>query len=180
MSQLEPSDATKLQQNASGVSEPHKRDAALMLIAAFKLIKGSLLLLLALEAHRLMHKDVAEVVEHWIQHFRADPNSKYLHLLLGKLPGVTDKRLKELSVGTFIYGALFLTEGMGLALRKRWAEYMTIITTGLLIPLEIYEIFHHTGPRKVSIIIIKVVVFLINVAIVAYLIRRVRPKQQKF
>ena len=29
----------------------------------------------------------------------------------------------------FLYAALFMTEGIGLALCRRWAEYMTIITT---------------------------------------------------
>jgi uncharacterized membrane protein (DUF2068 family) len=47
-----------------------------------------------------------------------------------------------LSVGTFFYGGLFATEGIDLLLRKRWAEYFTIITTSLFIPLEIYEIVH--------------------------------------
>jgi uncharacterized membrane protein (DUF2068 family) len=70
-------------------------------------------------------------------------------------------------VGTFVYAALLLTEGTGLLLRKRWAEYFTIITTAGLIPLEVYEISRHLTAAKV-------VVLLINVAIVLYLVARVR------
>jgi uncharacterized membrane protein (DUF2068 family) len=80
---------------------------------------------------------------------------------------VDDRKLKALSVGTFLYSALFLTEGVGLALRKRWAEYLTIVSTASLLPLEIYEIV-----RQVS--ALKIIVLLANIAIVIYLIMEVR------
>lgn len=70
-------------------------------------------------------------------------------------------------MGTFVYAALLLTEGTGLLLRKRWAEYFTIITTACLIPLEVYEIVRRVTAVKTAILII-------NFAIVAYLIARVR------
>lgn len=56
---------------------------------------------------------------------------------------------------------------MGLLLRKRWAEYFTIVTTAGLIPLELYELARHVS-------LAKIVVLMLNVAIVIYLIRRVR------
>jgi uncharacterized membrane protein (DUF2068 family) len=60
-----------------------------------------------------------------------------------------------------------LTEGAGLALRRRWAEYFTIIITASFLPLEIYELVHRvTG--------VKVVVMAINLAILVFLIARVR------
>jgi len=46
---------------------------------------------------------------------------------------------KALSVGTFFYSALFFTR-CGLALRKTWAEYLTIISTACSSALEVYEI----------------------------------------
>ena len=61
----------------------------------------------------------------------------------------------------------WLTEGTGLLLRKRWAEYFTIITTGGLIPLELYELSRHVTAVKIAVLIV-------NVAIVAYLVARVR------
>ncbi|MDQ1410943.1 MAG: hypothetical protein QOJ41_2678, partial [Acidobacteriaceae bacterium] len=86
---------------------------------------------------------------------------------------LSPQRLRELSFGTFFYSTLLLTEGVGLALGKRWAEYFTIIATSSFIPLEIYEIFRHAN-------IMKVVVLVINVAVVWYLVlelRRCRHKQ---
>jgi uncharacterized membrane protein (DUF2068 family) len=80
---------------------------------------------------------------------------------------INDRTLEEISVGTFIYAALFLTEGGGLLLRKRWAEYFTIIVTTSLLPLEFYEMVRHPT-------ITKAVVILLNVAIIAYLVFRRR------
>ena len=144
----------------------------LRLIAAFKLLKGLALLALGIGALKLLHKDVAAVVEHWINIFQVDPHSHYIQLLLAKLSIVDDRRLKELSVGTFIYSAIFLAEGMGLALGKRWAEYLTIVTTASLLPLEVYELVKHVG-------IGKGVALVINLGVVAYLILELRryPKR---
>ena len=47
-----------------------------------------------------------------------------------------------IDLGTFLYAALFAVEGVGLWLGKRWAEWLTVVTTSLLIPIEIYEIVH--------------------------------------
>jgi uncharacterized membrane protein (DUF2068 family) len=142
------------------------------LIAAFKLLKGLALLALGIGALNLLHKDVEAIVVHWINIFQVDPNGHYVRLLLAKLSILDDRRLKELSVGTFIYSAVFLTEGVGLALGKRWAEYLTIGTTASLLPLEIYEL-----AKRAS--ISKVLALVINLAVVVYLVLELRhfPKR---
>lgn len=61
---------------------------------------------------------------------------------------------------------------MGLLLRKHWAEYFVIITTGLLIPLELYELVRHFT-------VVKLVVTVINVLIVWYLVARVRGRSKR-
>jgi uncharacterized membrane protein (DUF2068 family) len=139
----------------------------LWLIAAFKIFKGLALLALGIATLRLLHKDVTYEVERWADLIRVDPGNFYLHKVLAKLAIVDDKRLKELSVGTFFYSALLLTEGIGLSLRKRWAEYFTIIVTSSFVPLEIYEL-----ARRVT--VGKVVLLLFNLAVVAYLVFEIR------
>lgn len=141
----------------------------LLAIAIFKFFKGVLLLLVGIGALRLLHRDVGEVVSHWVEILGADPNNRYIHRLLERAFAVSPKQLKEASAGTFIYAGLLLTEGTGLWLRKRWAEYFTIITTSGLIPLEVYEIHRHLTAAKI-------VVLLVNVAIVIYLVARVHRK----
>ena len=145
-----------------------------MLIAVFKLLKGIALLAVGIGALRLLHQDVAAIVDHWINAFKVDPHNRYILWLLAKLPLVNDRKLTELSVGTFIYAAVFLTEGTGLALSKRWAEYFTIITTSSFLPLEVYELIHHAT-------IAKGVALAINIIVVIYLVRELRryPKASK-
>jgi uncharacterized membrane protein (DUF2068 family) len=143
------------------------RGRGLRLIAAFKLLKSLALLAVGIGALKLLHKDVAGQVEHWISVFQVDPHNYFIHKLLEKLSILDDRRLKALSVGTFIYAAIFFTEGIGLAFRKRWAEYFTIITTASLLPIEIYELVKHASLGKGF-------ALLINLAVVAYLVRELR------
>jgi uncharacterized membrane protein (DUF2068 family) len=144
----------------------------LWLIAAFKLIKAFGLIAVGVGALRLLHRDIAALVEHWINVFRVDPHNHYIDLLLEKLAILDDRRLKELSIGTFVYAGIFLVEGVGLALRKRWAEYFTIISTASLLPIEIYEL-----TRRVS--IGRSLALVINLAVVAYLIYELRRYPQQ-
>jgi uncharacterized membrane protein (DUF2068 family) len=139
----------------------------LTLIGLFKLLKAVALITVGIGAIHFLHRDVGRALMHWIEVLRVDPDSRFVHGLLARVFRVNPKQLKELSVGTFIYAALFAVEGIGLLLRKRWAEYFTIITTGGLIPIEVYELAHHFTA-------VKLVVLLVNVAIVWYLVRRVR------
>ncbi len=122
-------------------------------------------------ALRLLHKDTATIVEHWVNVFRVDPHNHFIDLLLEKLSILDDRRLKELSIGTFVYAGIFLVEGVGLALKKRWAEYLTIITTSSLLPIEIYELARRASAGKV-------LALLINLAVVAYLIVELRRSRK--
>jgi uncharacterized membrane protein (DUF2068 family) len=146
-----------------------KSAAGILLIGAFKLAKALLLVLVGIGAHHLLHRDIAASVNHWVQVLRVDPENFYIHRLLTHVFAVTPKQLKELSAGTFIYAALLSVEGVGLLMRRHWAEYFTVISTALLIPLEIYELAKHFTPVKVG-------VLAINVAIVWYLIRQLRKR----
>ena len=61
------------------------------------------------------------------------------------------------------YAVLEATEMVGLWLAKRWAEYLTFLATILLVPFEVYEMAESFGA-------LKLVTFLVNVAIAVYLL----------
>ena len=153
------------------MTEPKAHGRGLRLIAAFKLLKGVALLALGIGALKLLHKDVEAIIVHWINVFQVDPHSHYLQLLLEKLSILDDRRLKQLSVATFIYSAIFMTEGVGLAWRQRWAEYLTIVTTASLLPLEVYELTKHAS-------IGKGLALVINLAVVVYLVVEIRRSRK--
>jgi len=152
--------------------EPARQSATgLLIIAIFKLVKAALLLMVGIGALRFLHRDLASAAEHWVEVMRADPDNRFIHAILSKTLSVTPKQLAELSVGTFFYAALLGTEGVGLLMRKHWAEYFTVISTALLLPLEIMEIVKHVT-------VAKIVVLLVNIAIVWYLIARLRREKK--
>jgi uncharacterized membrane protein (DUF2068 family) len=147
------------------------RDTWIVLIGLFKLLKAFGLIIVAIGLLRLVHRDVAAAVTHWVELLRLDPENQHIHRAISRVFRVTPKQLKELSAGTFIYAGLFLTEGIGLLLRKHWAEYLTLISTALFIPLEAYEIYHRLTIARIAIM-------LVNIAIVWYL--AVRLKRRRF
>lgn len=149
-------------------SKPRPRARKVIwLIAAFKLLKGVILIAVGIGALSLLHENVAAQVSHWITALGVDAHNHYLNKLIRKLWTVDDAKLKAISVGTFFYAALMLTEGIGLALRKRWAEYFTIFATSSFLPLEIYELIK-------GFTITKIVVIAINIAVVVYLALELR------
>jgi uncharacterized membrane protein (DUF2068 family) len=149
------------------MAQKTKGSRGLLLVAAYKLVKGLALLALGIGALSLLHRDVAAEAARWIDLLRIDPQNHYIQSLLARIARVDTRKLKELSIGTFLYSGVFLTEGVGLALRKRWAEYLTILTTASLLPLEVYEIAKRFSAAKV-------VILLVNIAVVVYLVNEVR------
>src|ERR1700722_13542478 len=156
-------------QQKHGMVQAAAPSAGVRLVAAFKLFKGLVLFAVGIGAARLLHKDMAFEVERWADIFRVDPHNHYIHRLLERFSILDARKLRELSVGTFFYSALLLTEGTGLLLGKRWAEYFTIITTSSFIPLEVYELSKRISRPRL-------IVLLLNIAVVVYLAIELRRK----
>lgn len=141
-------------------------DIWVILIGIFKLLKAAACLVLAFGLLRVLHRDVAATAIHYVEALRLDPDNRYIHYVLLRIFRVTPKQLKAISAGSFIYAALFGTEGVGLVLRKHWAEYLAVISTALFLPLEGYEIY-----RRLT--WMKLIVTALNVLIVWYLAMRI-------
>jgi uncharacterized membrane protein (DUF2068 family) len=82
---------------------------------------------------------------------------------LDRLFSLRSGTLREVGIALLAYGVLEGIEAVGLWLTKRWAEYLTFLATAILLPLEIYEIVHRRSA-------LKIIGFLINLAIVIYLL----------
>jgi uncharacterized membrane protein (DUF2068 family) len=149
---------------------PAKKKKGLMIIGVFKLLKGTMFLVGALGLLHFLHRDLQQYAEEIFSRLRFDPDNRHIAGLLAKLGLVDDHRLEELSGLTFFYAALFLTEGIGLLRQKRWAEYLTVVATASLIPLEIYVVCRHVT-------VLHVLLFAGNVAILAYLIFIIRKEK---
>jgi uncharacterized membrane protein (DUF2068 family) len=131
-------------------------------IGLIKLVKAALFILLGIGAIKLLHRDLVDVVTHFIVGLRFDPEGRFVNLILEKVAMINPHRLKLISFAIFAYAALDITEGAGLVLRKTWAEYVTLILTASFLPWEMFEIFHHVTW-------LKIVLTLLNIAVVVYL-----------
>ena len=149
-----------------------KSDLGLTIIGIGKLIKTAALLSVGIAALAAVNHDPPKMLEHFANVVGVDHDSRHLHRLVGRVSGVSSKELAAVGFGSFVYAALFAVEGVGLLMKKRWAEYLTIGITISFIPLEIYEIIHHESTAKV-------VTLVLNVIVATYLIVRVRRDRKK-
>ncbi len=146
---------------------PAERSAGLRAIAAFKLLGSALLGAVALGATFLLHESREADLGQWLQRIaRGGADQRYVQQILVQVSLTTPHTLATIRLGAAIYAALLLTEGVGLWMQRRWAEYLTVAATASLIPVEIYELIHHLSATNLG-------VLLTNIVIVAYLARRV-------
>jgi uncharacterized membrane protein (DUF2068 family) len=146
------------------------RDRGLLLIGLFKLGKSILFLGLGFGAVHLLHKDIGDEVMRLATALKFDPESKFVTLVLDKADLIDAHRLRQISVATFGYSALALTEGVGLLLEKVWAEYLTLFLTISFLPWELYELARRPDWFRLSLL-------LINLAVLWYLIWLLRKKK---
>ena len=147
---------------------PSSRSARLLrIIAVFKFIKAALLAATGIGALRLVKYDLFEYATHLVVRFHLNPGNHFVARMLERATSVTPRRLHELGIIAFIYSALFLAEGIGLWSLKRWGEWVTVIITGSLLPFEFFEVWRRFTWAKLA-------VTAINVAVVCYLIVRLR------
>ena len=138
-------------------------------IAFFKLLKALVLLAVMVTSFNLIRHEPTQAITRWALTFHVDPNNYYIHTVLVWLLRIDVKHLELFAVGTGLYALLFAIEGVGLWLAKTWAEYLTIVSTAALLPVEGYELVWHVS-------LTKCIVLLLNAAIVAYLVDQVRQR----
>src|SRR5467141_774394 len=147
-----------------------EHDAFIKVIIVERIVKAAVLVALAIG---LLVAGRTGLLTSWADYAQeqlnlAAGNSLIIQLLLKLVVYVgTFSHTTLLAVGAMVYALLEGTEGVGLAMRRRWAEYLTVIATGILIPYEAYEVIH-------KITLFKVGALLLNVAVVGYLAYRKR------
>src|ERR1700737_875434 len=116
---------------------PRRRFNVLRTIALYKLVKVLLLLALAYGEVRLSDASLAAKLVNWASARPLGLEQDVASRFLEWFSGLNESRLHALRIVTLAYAAVFATEGIGLWLQKRWAEWLTVIVTASLIPLEV-------------------------------------------
>lgn len=126
------------------ILEEHRRVRYLKVIALFKILKGALLFGLGFSLLSLNYRPSwLDQISDWADDQLLLHHSKAVTFLLNKLQDVlSGGALRATAILALFYCAVLFTEGIGVYMQKRWAEFLMIFATGALIPLEIRHTWH--------------------------------------
>ena len=140
-------------------------DTVVRLIILERAIRGTLVAILGV-ALLTNSRGIVGLVRGWVAELNVNPERRLIPRLLAAVlrpvGGFSSRTVVLIGIGAVLFGALELTEAVGLARRRRWAEYLTVIAGCIGIPFELMEVMRRQTPLRISIL-------LINVAIVIYL-----------
>lgn len=142
---------------------PVRKQGLILAIGIFKLMKATALITLGVLAQVLTPEGLVRAVGRHLAWMGAYPGGHVVHHLISRIGSLDHRTAARLALLSFLYAGVFIVEGVGLCLRKAWAEWTTVGVTGSFVPLELYELCVRPS-------IGKVVALTLNVAIVAYLV----------
>jgi uncharacterized membrane protein (DUF2068 family) len=150
-------------------SQTHKQagrnthSQGLHIVAIFEGAKGLLVLVAGFGLLSFVHKDVHEAAMQMVKHFNLNPASHYPRIFLDLTERVNDTRLWSMAIAAAIYSVVRMIEAVGLWKKKTWAEWFAVLTGGMYIPIELFEVARHVSWPKVTVLVI-------NIAVVSYLL----------
>ena len=151
------------QAKSAGMRKP-LHNVWIRVIALYNAAKTIGLILVAIAAFHLDRSQNFEHLVHWLEQLSLSDSNGLRWKLVEKLQSMGPSKFVAIGLVALVYAAIFAAEGVGLWLQKYWAEWFTVVATGSLVPLEIYEAVHRFSWFKL-------VALIANVAIVVYLVR---------
>ncbi|MEH2174205.1 DUF2127 domain-containing protein [Nostoc sp.] len=139
-----------------------KRPLGLVAIVIYKTF-AALLLMVTSIALLLTLKNY-QTLEAFSENYVLEGKSIIIDWLLKKVVNLNPRTLAFSGIGTGIYAIITAIEAVGLWYEKRWAHVLVLGLVGISIPPEIYELIQ-------GISLIKIFVFLLNLAVFGYLFR---------
>jgi len=91
-----------------------------------------------------------------------DPGNPLIRPLIDTAGSLGSGAVTGITATVFAIGVINCVEAAGLFYRQKWAEWLTVIATGALIPFELYEVMESAS-------VLKVAILAINIAVVYYL-----------
>jgi uncharacterized membrane protein (DUF2068 family) len=142
-----------------------RRERGLVLIIAYKLVKGGLWLVLAVVLVVLIHMGLADRLQGFADQLRHHSRAWTLDLAELLVRASSRRGLWTVFVALLLDGVTSLVEGWALLHGHWWGPWLVVVATGALLPFEVVAI-----ARKPH--LVRVVLFVVNLAIVWYLARK--------
>lgn len=126
----------------------------------FEVTKGAIVLLLGCGLFHLMHKNLDDVAERVVQVLHLNPEGKLTNLFCELASHSSDRNLWVLALGTLAYASVRLTEAYGLWREREWAQWISLLSTALYLPPELYWMLGHPSWLKCAVLVTNIVIFL--------------------
>lgn len=132
------------------------------IVAVFEAAKGLLILLAGFGLLSIVHHDAQQVAEDIVRHFHLNPASRYPRIFIDVAGNISDSRLWLMAGFALVYASIRLIEAYGLWRARRWAEWLAVLSGGLYVPIEVYEVLSGVSWIKVG-------TLTVNICIVVYM-----------
>ena len=139
------------------------RASGLRLVALFEADKGLLVLLVGLELLSLIHRGAQNVGEEIVDRFHLNFARHHPRILLYATTHLNDSNARLLALAALAYSTVRFIEAYGLWRLRAWAEWFGIISGGVYLPFELFELIRHPTFVKAGVVVV-------NLGIVLYLI----------
>lgn len=144
-------------------------------VALFEATKGVIVLLAGFGLLSLLHHDLRALALDLVGRLHLNPSHHYTSGFIEAAAKTTDARLWLFAVIGFVYAALRFVEAFGLWFSQAWAEWLAVISGGIYLPLEVYELFRRVTWMRVSALVANLIVV---VAIALVLWRNIQTRKQ--
>jgi len=142
-------------------------------VAVFEAAKGAVVLLAGFGVLSLVHHDVRVAAAALVGRLHLNPTHRFEHSFIEAASGVTDTALWLIASLGFLYALFRFLEAYGLWSGRRWAEWLAVVSGGLYLPLEIYELIQRYTWVRVSALVVNLIVVF---AMTTVLVKDKKPK----
>jgi uncharacterized membrane protein (DUF2068 family) len=149
-----------------------RRERGLVVIIAYKLVKGALWLVIAVVLSVLIQMGLGGELLTFAEHLRHHAHAWSLDLAALVVRAANRRALWTIVVALVADGAFSLVEGWALLYGRWWGAWLVVVGTGSLVPFEVLALARH--PHAVRAALLGV-----NVAILVYLARKAMRELQE-
>lgn len=148
--------------------DPRRRQRRMLrAVASFEFFKGIFVVVMGVCALTLVHKDTWLIAESLLARLHISTDRRSAQLFLDFADSITDARLWAAARIAFAYAILRFTEAYGLWKERTWAEWVALVSGGLLLPLEVRELLRGVTVMRCALLIgnLAVVLYMLYVII---------------
>jgi len=127
-------------------------------VAIFEAAKGMLLMLGGFGLLSLVHRNVRLIAAALVGRFHLNPAHRFASSFVEAASRITDARLWMIASIGFLYALLRFIEAYGLWYSKVWAEWLAVLSGGIFLPIEVYELVERFTWVRLSALIVNLVV----------------------